>query len=170
MLLPFILFLPSCPALPSFFSPYTMDLYFFSPVHPFPFGNFYKFISPVSQPRDGFKLALLGIASQQNVLACGTCLCEAPSCCSRSSGVTLKGSPLERGCRNCSPYRSCWILPASDDVGPTAEVVGQPPGRVWGSGSLRAPCRWLSVGGCDKWPTLFLIYKVRRTTWWCVVG
>ena len=87
-----------------FLLPISLDLHFFSPVHPFPFGNSLSSLPLDPRPRNGFKLALLEFASQQIVLACGTCLCEAPSCCSRSSGVTLKGSPLERGCRNCSPY------------------------------------------------------------------
>ena len=83
-----------------FLLPISLDLYFFSPVHPFLFGNSLSSLPLDPRPRDGFKLALLEFASQQIVLACGTCLCEAPSCCCRSIGVSLKGPPLDRGCRN----------------------------------------------------------------------
>ena len=50
------------------------------------------------------------------------------------------------------PTDGCWIgIPlASDDVGPTAKVGGEPPGRVWGSGVPLGTLRMVLRGWSKK--------------------
>ena len=70
------------------------------------------------------------------------CLCEALSGSPVDTGGTWKvllkwGALFTEPAGTKVPADGCrtGIPLTSDDVGPTAKVEGEPPGRVWGSGS-----------------------------------
>ena len=61
---------------------------------------------------------------------------------------------------------SDWYPQTSDDVGPTAKVGGEPPGRVWGSG-VPLGTLWMVLRGWSKKKVACavpLVRGVRRPT------